>query len=313
VIQNTPYVGHPAYKAMGARAAYTLATGLVIGGGAALGVIALLARLLPEAAVAPILIFIGLEITAQAFVASPRRHAAAVAVAFLPAVAALVIIQGKCCSPVPAGARPISSGPRGGPGAADRQRPVVTASGGRPPVWIIEGARDRGRYFRSGEPAASAESSTPAADGRSSPWVCWGRPRAPAAGYGQPRAARLAAVPGDGGGRPGAERLTPEEGEHLVAGELELLDLGRGARPPGLDRLDVGVSHRLRSRALSASTTPRQQPGFPLARRGFAARYPSTCLMPVSASRRAGHHPSLARRAHPTTKTLSIGRLRAQT
>src|SRR3989442_566404 len=35
VVQNTPYIGHPAYKAMGARAGYTLATGLVIGGGAA--------------------------------------------------------------------------------------------------------------------------------------------------------------------------------------------------------------------------------------------------------------------------------------
>ncbi|MGH7278198.1 MAG: hypothetical protein ACREJG_05870, partial [Candidatus Rokuibacteriota bacterium] len=29
VVQNTPYIGHPAYKAMGARAGYTLATGLV--------------------------------------------------------------------------------------------------------------------------------------------------------------------------------------------------------------------------------------------------------------------------------------------
>src|SRR5213593_4498408 len=35
VVQNTPYIGHPAYKAMGARAGYTLATGLVIGLGAA--------------------------------------------------------------------------------------------------------------------------------------------------------------------------------------------------------------------------------------------------------------------------------------
>ena len=76
VVQNTPYIGHPAYKAMGARAGYTLATGLVIGAGAAIGVVSLLVSLLPEAAVAPILIFIGLEITAQAFVASPPRHAA---------------------------------------------------------------------------------------------------------------------------------------------------------------------------------------------------------------------------------------------
>jgi adenine/guanine/hypoxanthine permease len=94
VVQNTPYIGHPAYKAMGARAGYTLATGLAIGLGAALGVIPLLVALLPEAAVAPILIFIGLEITAQAFIASPPRHAAAVAIAFIPATAALVLIEG---------------------------------------------------------------------------------------------------------------------------------------------------------------------------------------------------------------------------
>ncbi len=93
VIQNTPYIGHPAYKAMGARAGYTLATALAIGLGAALGFIGILVTVLPEAAVAPILVFVGLEITAQAFVASPARHAAAVAISFIPAVAALVLIQ----------------------------------------------------------------------------------------------------------------------------------------------------------------------------------------------------------------------------
>jgi AGZA family xanthine/uracil permease-like MFS transporter len=93
VIQNTPYIGHPAYKAMGARAGYTLATGIVIGAGAAVGIVSLLVSLLPEAAVAPILIFIGLQITAQAFLASPPRHASAVAISFIPAVAALVLIQ----------------------------------------------------------------------------------------------------------------------------------------------------------------------------------------------------------------------------
>jgi AGZA family xanthine/uracil permease-like MFS transporter len=93
VVQNTPYIGHPAYKAMGARAGYTLVTGLVIGGGAALGVLSILVAALPEAAVAPILIFIGLEITAQAFLASPRHHGAAVALAFVPVAAAVVVIQ----------------------------------------------------------------------------------------------------------------------------------------------------------------------------------------------------------------------------
>lgn len=93
VIQNTPYIGHPAYKAMGARAGYTLATGLVIGVGAAVGALSFVVAALPEAAVAPILIFIGLEITAQAFQASPARHGAAVALAFVPTAAAVVLIQ----------------------------------------------------------------------------------------------------------------------------------------------------------------------------------------------------------------------------
>src|SRR5262249_47103544 len=93
VIQNTPYIGHPAYKAMGARAAYTLATGLVIGLGAMTGVISVLLGVVPEAAVAPILIFVGLEITAQAFLATPARHARAVALAFVPVVAALLLIE----------------------------------------------------------------------------------------------------------------------------------------------------------------------------------------------------------------------------
>jgi AGZA family xanthine/uracil permease-like MFS transporter len=93
VVQNTPYIGHPAYKAMGARAGYTLATAIVIGVGAAAGAVSVLVSVLPEAAVAPILIFIGLEITAQAFIASPPRHAPAIAISFVPAVAALVLIE----------------------------------------------------------------------------------------------------------------------------------------------------------------------------------------------------------------------------
>jgi len=93
VVQNTPYIGHPAYKAMGARAGYTLVTAIVIGVGAAAGAVSVLVSVLPEAAVAPILIFIGLEITAQAFIASPARHAPAIAISFVPAVAALVLIE----------------------------------------------------------------------------------------------------------------------------------------------------------------------------------------------------------------------------
>jgi AGZA family xanthine/uracil permease-like MFS transporter len=92
VLQNTPYIGHPAYKAMGGRAAYTLATGLFVAGAGYFGGIAHLIAWLPQAAMVPILIFVGLEITAQSFWATPIRHYPAVAVAILPALAAMAII-----------------------------------------------------------------------------------------------------------------------------------------------------------------------------------------------------------------------------
>ncbi len=93
VIQSCPYIGHPAYKDMGGRAGYTLATALFIGLGGMLGYLSFFVDLLPPAAVAPILVFIGIEILAQAFEATPRRHYKAIALAFLPVVACLVQIE----------------------------------------------------------------------------------------------------------------------------------------------------------------------------------------------------------------------------
>jgi AGZA family xanthine/uracil permease-like MFS transporter len=93
VAQSTPYIGHPAYKEMGARAGYTLATGVVVGLGGVLGYVSFVTDALPLVAVMPLLIFIGLEITTQAFEATPRRHGAAVAFSFLPILAYLVLIR----------------------------------------------------------------------------------------------------------------------------------------------------------------------------------------------------------------------------
>ena len=92
VAQSTPYIGHPAYKRMGGRAGYTLFTGIFIGLGGALGVVQFVVRLIPEAAVMPILVFIGLEILSQANHQCPRRHAAAVGLAFLPSIAEVMRI-----------------------------------------------------------------------------------------------------------------------------------------------------------------------------------------------------------------------------
>ena len=93
VIQSCPYIGHPAYKEMGGRSGYTIATGLFIGLAAVCGYLSFFVGLLPEAAVAPILIFIGIEITAQAFEATPRKHYRAVVISFIPVLACLVSIE----------------------------------------------------------------------------------------------------------------------------------------------------------------------------------------------------------------------------
>jgi AGZA family xanthine/uracil permease-like MFS transporter len=92
VIQTTPYIGHPAYKKMGGRAAYTLATALFIGTAGYFGWFNYLFEWLPKAAMFPILVFVGLEITAQSFKATPTRHYPALAFAVLPALAYLALI-----------------------------------------------------------------------------------------------------------------------------------------------------------------------------------------------------------------------------
>lgn len=92
VIQSTPYIGHPAYKAMGARSGYTLATALFVGAAGILGYFDWFFYLIPKPAVFPILIFVGLEITAQSFHATARRHYPAVALACVPALAYLALI-----------------------------------------------------------------------------------------------------------------------------------------------------------------------------------------------------------------------------
>ncbi|MDE2489364.1 MAG: hypothetical protein KGM24_00845 [Elusimicrobia bacterium] len=93
VAQSTPYIGQPAYKSMGSRAGYTLLTGLFIGIGGMLGYVSWMVEIIPRAVIAPILIFVGIDIMVQAFHACPRRHAPAVALAFFPTIARLLQIK----------------------------------------------------------------------------------------------------------------------------------------------------------------------------------------------------------------------------
>jgi AGZA family xanthine/uracil permease-like MFS transporter len=78
---------------MGARCGYTLLTGLFIGIGGIAGYISFFVELIPRAVLAPILIFVALDIVMQAFLACPARHAPAVAFAHLPTIARLLAIK----------------------------------------------------------------------------------------------------------------------------------------------------------------------------------------------------------------------------
>jgi AGZA family xanthine/uracil permease-like MFS transporter len=93
VAQTTPYIGQPAYKNMGSRAGYTFLTGIFVGLGGVLGYVSFIVELIPRAVLAPILVFVALDIVMQAFQAVPSRHAPAVAFAFFPTIARLLTIK----------------------------------------------------------------------------------------------------------------------------------------------------------------------------------------------------------------------------
>jgi len=81
------YIGHPGWKAVGGRIGYSLATGVIIALVCFLGLTALLLAVVPLVAILPILLYIGLVIGAQAFTASPAKHAPAVVLALIPNIA----------------------------------------------------------------------------------------------------------------------------------------------------------------------------------------------------------------------------------
>lgn len=85
---NAVYIGHPGWKAMGGRIGYSAATGIMVLLLSWLGIIALMASLIPVVAISPILLYIGMLIGAQAFQETPKSHAPAIILAFLPHVAA---------------------------------------------------------------------------------------------------------------------------------------------------------------------------------------------------------------------------------
>lgn len=85
---TTIYIGHPGWKALGARAGYSTLNGLVMTAICLTGTVALIKEIVPIEAGIAIVVWIGIVITAQAFQATPLRHAPAVALGLFPAIAA---------------------------------------------------------------------------------------------------------------------------------------------------------------------------------------------------------------------------------
>ncbi len=84
---TTIYIGHPGWKAMGARIGYSWLNGVVMAAGCLLGLLGVIGQLVPIEAGMAIVLYIGLVIAAQAFEATPRAHAPAVALGLMPGLA----------------------------------------------------------------------------------------------------------------------------------------------------------------------------------------------------------------------------------
>ncbi len=85
---TTIYIGHPGWKAMGARSGYSLINGVFIGIICFTGTVSWIIRAIPLEAGIGILLWIGIVICAQAFQVTPRQHAPAVAFGLFPCLAA---------------------------------------------------------------------------------------------------------------------------------------------------------------------------------------------------------------------------------
>jgi AGZA family xanthine/uracil permease-like MFS transporter len=85
---TTIYIGHPGWKALGARAGYSMLNGAFVTAICLTGTLAWIAWAVPIDAGMAIVLWIGMMIVAQAFDAIPRHHTPAVVVGLLPGIGA---------------------------------------------------------------------------------------------------------------------------------------------------------------------------------------------------------------------------------
>lgn len=89
------YIGHPGWKSTGARIGYSWLTGVVVLLLAFAGLMNLILSIIPLVVLLPILVYIGMVITTQAFATTEKRHMPAVAFSFIPLIAGFVTLQVK--------------------------------------------------------------------------------------------------------------------------------------------------------------------------------------------------------------------------
>ncbi len=88
------YIGHPAYKKMGAGVAYSIVNCTVYFFFAIFGIFSVVNAVIPPLAVAPILLFVGLTITQEAFESGPVRHYPGIVFGLIPSVVDLMLNKG---------------------------------------------------------------------------------------------------------------------------------------------------------------------------------------------------------------------------
>jgi AGZA family xanthine/uracil permease-like MFS transporter len=89
---TTIYIGHPGWKALGARCGYSILNAVFFTVIFLLGLGSLIVAVIPMEAGIAIVLWIGVIIAAQAYEAVPKRHYPAVALGFFPAVAMMAVL-----------------------------------------------------------------------------------------------------------------------------------------------------------------------------------------------------------------------------
>jgi len=87
------YIGHPGWKATGARVGYSLATGVGVIILAFVGLMPLVISVIPLVALLPILVYISMTIGTQAYTTADPKHIPAMILGLMPFIGSFVILQ----------------------------------------------------------------------------------------------------------------------------------------------------------------------------------------------------------------------------